>query len=68
MAKIIRTSEGDILDSLCYAIYGNLSGTVEAVLDQNPGLARVAQPYDSGVLIAFPDLPPPQRDDLQLWS
>ena len=30
MAKTIRTSDGDRLDSLCYRYYGRLNGMVEA--------------------------------------
>ena len=32
MATICRTSDGDLLDTLCYQQYGHLNGTVEAVL------------------------------------
>lgn len=38
---------GDILDTLCYAHYGTLKGTVEAVYEANPGLARELQPFRS---------------------
>jgi phage tail protein X len=31
MAMICRTSDGDLLDTLCYQHYGHLKGTVEAV-------------------------------------
>ena len=56
MARTIRTSDGDRLDTLCFRYYGNLNGTVEAVLDANPGLAAVAQPFDAGVVIVLPDI------------
>ena len=36
MARTIRTSDGDRLDILCFRYYGDLQGTVEAVLDANP--------------------------------
>lgn len=56
MATTIRASEGDLLDSLCLARYGRLDqGMVETVLDANPGLSAIAQPYASGVRIIFPD-------------
>ncbi|AIO41949.1 phage Tail Protein X family protein [Burkholderia cenocepacia] len=68
MAKILRTSDGDILDTLCYANYGTLKGTVEAVYEANPGLAREPQPFRAGVLITLPDLDAPRVEPIQLWS
>lgn len=43
MATTCRTSDGDLLDVICQHHYGHLNGTVEAVLDANPDLARQAQ-------------------------
>ena len=68
MAKTIRTSDGDRLDTLCYRYYGHLSGTVETVLAANPGLAPIAQPLPAGVVIASPDLPMTDKKPIQLWS
>lgn len=68
MARTIRTSDGDRLDSLCFRYYGDLAGTVEAVLDANPGLAAVAQPYDAGVVIVLPDIAVQPGKPIQLWS
>ena len=68
MAKTCTTSEGDLLDTLCQQYYGHLSGTVEAVLDANQGLAAEAQPFRTGVLIVLPDLPAPASNTLQLWD
>lgn len=69
MAKTIRTSDGDRLDALCYRYYGQLAGTVEAVIAANPGLAATAQPFAAGVLIVLPDLPTrPVEKSVQLWS
>ncbi|QDQ24914.1 phage tail protein [Chitinimonas arctica] len=68
MARTIRTAEGDILDTLCQLIYGYLEGTVETVLAANPGLAAQVQPYPSGLLITFPDLPARRQDAIQLWA
>ncbi|WP_261504013.1 tail protein X, partial [Burkholderia multivorans] len=53
---------------LCYAHYGTLKGTVEAVYEANPGLAREPQPFRSGVLITMPDLDTPRDEPIQLWS
>ncbi|KVC56429.1 tail protein X [Burkholderia stagnalis] len=68
MAKMLRTSDGDVLDTLCHKHYGTLSGAVEAVYEANPGLAREAQPFRSGVLIVMPDLEVPRDEPIQLWS
>jgi len=68
MAMICRTSDGDLLDTLCYHAYGHLNGTVEAVLDANQGLADEPQPYRAGIVIELPDLPLPSEDGISLWS
>jgi phage tail protein X len=53
---------------LCYHVYGHLAGTVEAVLDANPGLADEPQPYRAGIVIELPDLPAPSNDGVMLWG
>ncbi|AIN56937.1 phage tail protein [Pseudomonas soli] len=68
MAKTCTTSEGDLLDTLCQHYYGHLSGTVEAVLDANQGLADEAQPFRAGVRILLPELPMTTSETLQLWD
>ncbi|BCJ05591.1 MULTISPECIES: tail protein X [unclassified Pseudomonas] len=68
MAKTCTTSEGDLLDTLCQHYYGHLSGTVEAVLDANQGLADEAQPFRAGVRILLPELPMTTSTSLQLWD
>ncbi|MGQ5522659.1 tail protein X [Chitinimonas sp. PSY-7] len=68
MAKIIRTSDGDFLDQLCLAEYGHLKGSLEAVLDANPGLAEVPEPYSLGMHIVLPDLPKPSNASVTLWE
>ncbi|KWF94053.1 phage tail protein [Burkholderia diffusa] len=68
MAKTLRTSDGDVLDTLCYRYYGTLQGTVEAVYDANPGLAAMPQPFPAGVEILLPDLGAPRVESVQLWT
>ncbi|WP_414451518.1 tail protein X [Burkholderia sp. 22PA0099] len=68
MAKILRTSDGDVLDTLCFRIYGTLRGTVEAVYDANPGLAAKPQPFSAGVEILMPDLDVQRVESVQLWT
>lgn len=68
MATICRTSDGDLLDTICHGFYGHLNGAVEAVLDANPGLSQIPQPYDAGVLIRLPDLPATTDAVIRLWD
>lgn len=68
MATICRTSDGDLLDTICHNFYGHLVGSVEAVLAANQGLADEDQPYRAGVLIVLPDLPGPVDDQVALWD
>ncbi|MFS2096271.1 tail protein X [Pseudomonas sp. Pseusp11] len=68
MATTCRTSDGDLLDTLCYHAYGHLSGTVEAVLDANQGLADEPQPYRAGIVTVLPDLPARTDEVVMLWG
>ncbi|MCK9799770.1 tail protein X [Pseudomonas sp. MAFF 302030] len=68
MATTCRTSDGDLLDTLCQQYYGHLNGSVEAVLDANQGLADEAQPFRAGVLIVLPVLPNQAQALVQLWD
>lgn len=68
MATICRTSEGDVLDTLCQHFYGHLNGSVEAVLNANQGLADQAQPLRAGILILLPELPITSDATVQLWD
>ncbi|QGW77747.1 phage tail protein [Pseudomonas alkylphenolica] len=68
MATTCRTSDGDLLDTLCHHYYGHLNGTVEAVLGANQGLADEPQPYRAGVLIVLPELPAPTDALIQFWD
>ncbi|WP_460107444.1 tail protein X [Pseudomonas sp. H1_F01] len=68
MATTCRTSDGDLLDTVCHHYYGHLNGTVEAVLAANQGLADEPQPFRAGVIILLPDLPAQTMEDVQLWD
>ncbi|MFF7108104.1 tail protein X [Pseudomonas sichuanensis] len=68
MATTCRTSDGDLLDTLCYQHYGHLNGTVELVMQANQGLADEVQPYRAGILIRLPDLPVPSIETVLLWD
>ncbi|MDF2395774.1 phage tail protein [Pseudomonas sp. 3MA1] len=68
MATTCRTSDGDLLDTLCHQHYGHLNGSVEAVLDANQGLADEPQPFRAGVLIVLPELPSQTDASVLLWD
>jgi phage tail protein X len=68
MATTCRTSDGDILDTICQHYYGNLIGTVEAVLDANQGLSDEAQPFRAGLLIVLPDVVAVVDTSVSLWD
>ncbi len=68
MATTCRTSDGDLLDTICHNYYGHLDGCVEAVLDANQGLADEDQPYRAGVVIVLPDMPQPVTEAITLWN
>lgn len=68
MAKTCRTSDGDLLDTICHGYYGHLTGTVETVLDANPGLAEEPQPFRAGLLITLPEVAESPRQVLRLWE
>ncbi|WP_207869412.1 tail protein X [Pseudomonas sp. 51_B] len=68
MVMTCRTSEGDLLDTLCQAYYGHLLGTVEAVMEANQGLADEPQPFRAGVLITFPERPASDAEEVTLWD
>ncbi|CAI8779662.1 MULTISPECIES: tail protein X [Pseudomonas] len=68
MATTCRTSEGDVLDTLCQHYYGHLNGSVEAVLNANQGLAGEPQPFRAGVLVQLPDLIAATDVTVQLWD
>ncbi|MGC5702341.1 tail protein X [Pseudomonas sp. NFXW11] len=68
MATTCRTSDGDLLDTLCQQYYGHLNGSLEAVLDANQGLADEPQPFRAGVLIVLPQLPLRTAAMVQLWD
>lgn len=68
MVTICRTSDGDLLDTLCYQYYGHLGGTVEAVLAANRLLADEPQPLRAGLLITFSDIAERLVGQVQLWD
>jgi len=56
------------LDVICQHHYGHLNGAVEAVLDENPDLAREAQPYRAGLIIRLPVLLAQEVEEVTFWD
>lgn len=66
----IPARQGDTIDAICHRHYGRTAGTVEAVLDANPGIAALGPILPMGTTINLPDVPPPTtaRQTVQLWT
>lgn len=54
--KKYMTSDNDRLDLVCFRHYGFCSPRVEAVLEANPGLAKLGPVYEAGTVINLPDI------------
>ncbi|MDR5776766.1 MULTISPECIES: tail protein X, partial [unclassified Caballeronia] len=52
----VRSQQGDTVDLLCWRFYGRTNGTVEAVLEANPGLADLGLMLPLGTLVSMPEL------------
>lgn len=52
----VRSQQGDTVDLLCWRFYGRINGTVEAVLEANPGLADLGLMLPLGTLVSMPEL------------
>jgi phage tail protein X len=63
-----RTSDGDMVDRICWKHYGRTAGTVEAVLEANPGLAARGPVLPAGVIINLPDIVPETRVKPGAWD
>jgi phage tail protein X len=64
-----RTSDGDMLDWICWKHYPGQSGAVEKVLEANRGLADLGPVYEAGVEIVLPEIDPiPEVKAVRLWD
>lgn len=64
------TSQGDMLDEICWRYYGQQSGAIEAVLEANPGLSDLGEVLPVNVSIILPDLVEAEADEqpIRLWD
>lgn len=69
MAQTYSCQDGDMLDAICQKHYGRTTGTVEAVLEANPGLAKLGPVYVAATRIVLPDLPhAAEKKTVRLWD
>lgn len=69
MSVKYRAKEGETLDLICWHIYGRCTGgTVEQVLDANPGLAQLGPVLPVGTLVTLPEITKPEAElQVGLW-
>lgn len=61
--------QGDTVDAICRRAYGDESGFVEVVLENNPGLAAVGPILSIGTVVQLPDLVrPAELSTISLWD
>ena len=66
-----RTRDGDVVDAICYQLFGRRDGYAELVLEKNPGLADHGPILPDGLIIELPDPPPtatPIKSTIRLWD
>ena len=67
--NVYRTNQGEMIDAICKKIYGRESGNVEAVLQNNPGLASLPDPLPIGTVIVLPEQQTTvEREVVVLWD
>lgn len=71
MARTYNTRDGDVVDRIAHAHYGEQSPAIlRAVLDANPGLAARGAVLPAGVAITLPEVqrPASERKGVALWD
>lgn len=70
MGMTYRTSRGDMLDWIVWRHYdGRQAGVIERVLEANRGVADHGPVLPEGLLIALPDIPPPEpQTRINIWD
>lgn len=67
--RTYETSEGERLDDIVFAQYGETFGFLEAVLAANPKLSDYGIILPAGVKITFPKIQPRQaKPSVTLWD
>ncbi|MFC5372901.1 tail protein X [Brevundimonas faecalis] len=69
MSRQITTRQGDVVDQIAKAFYGDMEKATEAVLDANPHLADLPPVLPAGVVVTMPVLATtPTKKRLKLWE
>lgn len=71
MARTYNTRDGDVVDRIAYAHYGEQSPAIlRAVFDANPGLAGRGPVLPAAIAITLPDVqrPATERKGVSLWT
>ncbi|WP_323162869.1 tail protein X [Stenotrophomonas maltophilia] len=71
MPKRYKTRDGDVIDRVAFAHYGEQSPDVlRAVFEANPGLAARGPVLPAGVTVILPEIPKPAttRKGVELWD
>ncbi|HDS1622890.1 tail protein X [Stenotrophomonas maltophilia] len=71
MARTYSTRDGDVVDRIAYAHYGEQSPAIlRAVFDANPGLAARGPVLPAGVALTLPEVqrPASERKGVALWD
>ncbi|BCQ51085.1 tail protein X [Burkholderia gladioli] len=50
----VTAQQDESLDALCWRYYGSTSGTVEAVMAANPGIAALGVALPAGTVVEMP--------------
>ena len=68
--KVVRAEQGQMVDAICRAHYGDESPYVEAVLAANPGIADLGPRLPLGTVVRLPDVARAQdvRQTVTLWD
>ncbi len=69
MEASYQSKDGDMVDDVAFRYYGQTSGgEVEAVYAANYRLADLGPELPAGIVISLPDVPPPRKDVVRLFS
>ncbi len=69
MATTVTTVQGDMVDAIARAHYGDESGYVEAIYKANPGLAGEGLTLPAGIVITLPEIAAPAAlTSVSLWD
>lgn len=69
MRTVTVDKDGLMVDAIVHGVYGRTEGTVEAVLEANPGLADLMPYPPIGTVIVLPDVPAsPPIQQVRLWG